>query len=94
MEPNTDRMTFAIVVLLIGGALAGILLTPGLPGLMGLKDSAGVALKGIGTPGAMNFMQWIFSLIGANFQQMIGRNTKNGGMAVIQLLGTIKAFAI
>lgn len=79
MPENTDRMTFSIFALLVGGGLLGILLTPNLPGIMGLEGAAG-----------MNFLQWVFSLIGAKFENMIDIDTvKNGGAAAINLVGSI-----
>lgn len=72
MEPNTDRMSMSIVVLLIAGALAGILLTPKLPQLMGLTNATDI-----------NFLQWIFSLVGTEFKSMIdstGGAIENGAL--------------
>lgn len=79
MPENTDRMTFSIFALLVGGGLLGILLTPNLPGIMGLEGAVG-----------MNFLQWIFSLIGTKFETMINIDTiKKGATGSINLFGTI-----
>lgn len=75
MEPNTDRMSMSIVVLLIAGALAGALLTPGLPKLVGLYSGAG----------NVNFLQWIFSMIGTNFKDLINTDTTNGTLGLISM---------
>lgn len=79
MEPNTDRMSMSIVVLLIAGALAGVLLTKGLPGIMNLPGA-----------GDMNFLQWIFSLVGTEFGKMI--NSTGGAIEDGALGGLINMF--
>ena len=74
MEPNTDRMSFAIIALLIAGAVAAALLTPGLPKLVGLYTGAG----------NINFLQWLFSIIGEQFNEFINQ-AGNGTFSTIIL---------
>ena len=74
MEPNTDRMSFAIIALLIAGAVAAALLTPGLPKTVGLYSGTG----------NINFLQWLFSIIGDQFKLFIDQ-AGNGTFSTITL---------